>query len=149
MLSIHGSCGQPVTRVVVIEDNAPDVVLIGEALSGSPVPFEIVHFGDGEEAIAGLSAAVASGNPPDLIVLDLNMPKVSGLEVLQKIKQEPSLSSVPILVLTSSAAPDERAEAERLGVYRYLRKPFDLYEFLEQVGGSFRELIPAAKAQEP
>ncbi len=135
-------------RVVVIEDNAPDVMLIGEALAGSPTPFVIVHYGDGEEAIAGLTADVSAGATPDLIVLDLNMPKVNGLEVLQRIKEENSLSNVPVLVLTSSSAPEERQEAERLGVDRYLRKPFDLYEFLDQVGGILRELIPAAKARE-
>lgn len=139
--------GRAVTRVVVIEDNAPDVVLIGEALSDSPAPFEIVHFQDGEEAIAGLTAAVAGNRRPDLIVLDLNMPKVNGLEVLQRIKQESSLSDVPVLVLTSSSAPEEREEAERLGVDKYLRKPFDLYEFLDQVGGILKELMPSARAK--
>lgn len=135
-------------RLVVIEDNAPDVMLIGEALAGSPSPFEIVHYSDGEEAIAGLTADVSAGTLPDLVVLDLNMPKVNGLEVLERIKQENSLSSVPVLVLTSSSAPEERREAERLGADRYLRKPFDLYEFLDQVGAILRELIPAAKGKE-
>jgi CheY-like chemotaxis protein len=127
-------------RVVVIEDNAPDVMLIEEALAGSPTPFEIVHYSDGEEAIAGLTADASAGARPDLIVLDLNMPKVNGLEVLQRIKQEKFLSTAPVLVLTSSSAPEERQEAERLGADRYLQKPFDLYEFLNQVGGMLREL---------
>ncbi|MBV8072244.1 MAG: response regulator [Acidobacteriaceae bacterium] len=134
--------GKRAIRVVVIEDNTPDVILIGECLNGTSTPYELIHFRDGDEALAGVKSTVAGGRLPDLIVLDLNMPKVNGLEVLEAIKQDPVLANVPVVVLTSSAAPEERQAAERLGADRYLRKPFDLYEFLEQVGGIVRELIP-------
>ena len=137
---------QRTLRIVVIEDNTPDVMLIGETLRGSAIPYEIVHFKDGAEAISGLTDASAKQEPlPDLIMLDLNMPKVNGLEVLQAIKKLDSLAHVPVVVLTSSLAPDEKQEAERLGAARYLRKPLDLYDFLDQVGTIVRELIPAAK----
>jgi CheY-like chemotaxis protein len=132
-------------RIVVIEDYAPDVLLIGECLAGSSVPFEIVHFDDGEAALTGLRGTVKGGIPPDLILVDLNMPKVNGLDVLRAIKGESALSGVPVVVLTSSAAPEEREEAELIGADRFLRKPFDLYEFIDQVGGIVRELIPAVK----
>lgn len=133
-------------RLVVVEDNLPDVLLIGECLAGISVPFEIVHFEDGEQAIEGLrAAAVNEGVRPDMIVLDLNMPKVNGLQVLRAIKEEGVLSGVPVVVLTSSAAPEEREEAEQIGANRFLQKPFDFYEFLDQVGGIVRELIPAVK----
>jgi CheY-like chemotaxis protein len=135
-------------RVVVVEDNAPDVLLIGECLASSSVPFEIIHFEDGEQAIDGLRAAVKEGVRPDMIVLDLNMPKVNGLQVLRAIKEEDMLSGVPVVILTSSAAPEEREQAERIGADRFLQKPFDLYEFLDQVGGIVRELIPAVKNEE-
>lgn len=134
-------------RLVVIEDNAPDVLLIQECIASSSVPFEIVHYEDGEKATEGLRIMAREGVRPDMIVLDLNMPKINGLEVLQTIKTEAGLSGVPVVVLTSSAAPEEREQAERSGADRFIRKPFDLYEFLNQVGSVVRELIPTAKNQ--
>jgi CheY-like chemotaxis protein len=132
-------------RIVVIEDNAPDVMLIRECLAETSVPFEIVHFEDGEQALDRLRTNLAEGVLPDMIILDLNMPKVNGMEVLKTIKRERVLASVPVMVLTSSAAPEEREQAEMNGADRFLRKPFDLYEFLEQVGGTVRDLIPSVR----
>lgn len=131
-------------RVVVIEDNAPDVMLIGECLADSSVPIEIVHFDDGEAALTGM-CGTKNGIRPDLIVVDLNIPKVNGLDVLRAIKRESALDGVPVVVLTSSTAPEEREQAELLGADRFLCKPFDLYEFIDQVRGVVRELIPEVK----
>src|SRR5579875_1357537 len=132
-------------RVVVIEDNAPDVMLLEESLSGQNIRYEITHFRDGVEAISHLTDS--HGVPtPDVIVLDLNMPKVGGLEVLENIKKHEHLSSVPVAILTSSLAPEERERAQKLGANRFLRKPVDLYDYLTQVGDMVRELIPDSKS---
>src|ERR1700743_3572188 len=133
-------------RVLVIEDNAPDVMLIGESFREQELPFEITHLKDGEELLNRLRAETPGEAPFHLIILDLNMPKLGGLEVLSSIRANRAFSSTPILVLTSSLVPDEPDEARRLGANKYLRKPSDLYEFLTQVGAAVRELTGIASA---
>ena len=128
-------------RIVIAEDNTADVMLVREALNAHQIPFEITHLKDGAEAVATLSANQPGWNNPDLILLDLNMPKVGGLEVLSAIRKNAAFNDVPIIVLTSSPAPEEQQAARRLGVVHYLQKPSDLYEFIEQVGGAIQEVI--------
>ena len=127
-------------RIVVVEDNFPDVMLVGESLQSLSIEHELIHYRDGAEAIKQLCQSDLE-SPPDVIVLDLNMPKVGGLEVLRSIKKSQDLSAIPVAVLTSSLSPDERAEAQRLGADRFLRKPVDLYDYLNQVGFMLQELI--------
>ena len=129
-------------RVLVIDDNAPDVMLISESLRDQGMTFEITHLRDGEEAVSKLAKDPSEFHSYDLIVLDLNMPRVSGFEVLSRFRSAAQLSKVPILVLTSSLAPDEQEEVRRLGADRYLNKPADLYEFLSSVGSIVKELVP-------
>jgi CheY-like chemotaxis protein len=136
------SHGQSI-HVVVIEDNAPDVMLLEESLCGHDIRYEITHYRDGVEAVYQLAHLHTA--PPDLIVLDLNMPKMGGLEVLEDIKKNEKLANVPVAILTSSLAPEERQRAQELGANRFMRKPVDLYEYLKQVGDMVRELVPAQK----
>ena len=131
---------KPLT-VVVIEDNVPDFLLIGEALNSEKIAHRLIHLRDGAEARSWITNLSEADLPPDLVVLDLNMPKVSGLEVLAALRSRDHLANVPVMVLTSSVAPAERDEARRLGAHWYLRKPVDLYDFLSQVGAVFRSLI--------
>ena len=134
-------------RVLVIDDNAPDVMLIAESLRDQGLTFEITHLRDGEEALSKLTEEPANFRLYDLIVLDLNMPRVSGLEVLSNFRAIPELSKIPVLVLTSSLAPDEQEAVRRLGADRYLNKPADLYEFLNAVGSIVKELVPKLAPQ--
>jgi CheY-like chemotaxis protein len=107
-------------------------MLVEESLSAQEIPYKITHYKDGVEALESLTNLASP--PPDVIVLDLNMPRMSGLEVLSSLRQNQALSKVPIAVLTSSLAPEERQEAHRLGADRFLCKPVDLYEYLSEVG---------------
>jgi CheY-like chemotaxis protein len=131
-------------RVVVVEDNASDVLLVNECLSGLNTPYELTHFIDGVDAVSGLCNPAPDTPKPDLIVLDINMPKMNGLEVLARIKECELLDAVPIVILTSSFSPEERENAHRLGVHRFVRKPSDLYGFLEKVTAMLRDSIPLA-----
>ena len=132
-------------RIIIAEDNAADVMLVREALDAHEIRFEMTHVKDGAEALAMLC-----DNPellvPDLILLDLNMPKVGGLEVLAAIQNNGTLAAVPVIVLTSSPAPQEQEIARKYGVIHYLRKPSDLYEFIEQVGGVIKNVIGSREA---
>ena len=115
-------------QILLAEDNPADVYLIEEALREHKVPFRITVAEDGEAAMA----MVASGEvQPDLILLDLNMPKRSGGEVLTHIRAQPHCRTTPVIVLTSSDSPADREEALRLGATSYIRKPTGLDEFLQ------------------
>jgi len=114
---------------LLAEDNPGDVRLFCEALESRAVPFELTVATDGEKAIAIVDNA--SPKQLDLIVLDVNLPRHKGDEVLRHIRSEPSLSKVPVIVLTSSAAPADQATAFWLGADLYIRKPSDLEELLE------------------
>lgn len=129
---------QQALSVLVVDDNAPDVVLIRESLNEHGLDYTITHCANGREALDILEKRQRDAY--DVMILDLNMPKVGGLEVLAKVRKMPELESLPVLILTSSLAPDEQAQAMRLGANRFLRKPADLDQFLHDVGSAVREL---------
>jgi two-component system, chemotaxis family, response regulator Rcp1 len=118
-----------VFKILLAEDNPGDVRLFCEALESRSLPFELTVATDGEKAIAIVNDA--STTQLDLIVLDVNLPRHKGDEVLRHVRAEPSLSKVPVIVLTSSAAPADQATASGLGADLYIRKPSDLEELLE------------------
>lgn len=120
--------GSTLRRIVLVEDNRTDVQLIAEALNTHGVAHELTVLENGDEAIKHFSG---SGNPnPDLIILDLHIPKQDGLEVLEKCRQTVGLGTVPVVVLTSSDSPSERQAAEKMGVRAFLQKPMTLDGFL-------------------
>src|SRR4051794_5531976 len=108
-MSISGSA-----RIVVVEDSLSDVMLLTEALNEHAVPHELIHYRDGVEAVAKLNDPAALKPPPNLIVLDLNMPKMGGLEVLERLRRTNAFVQVPVAILTSSLQPEEQAAARRL-----------------------------------
>ena len=127
-------------RVIVVEDNGSDVILVSEALTAQQITHTIVHYRDGVEAARQLCDKPIT-EPPDLIILDVNMPRMNGLELLAHLKKVEKLNGVPVAMLTSSLEPEEHEEANRLGVDRYLRKPVDLYEYLDEIGRQLRDLL--------
>ncbi|MEO5953538.1 MAG: response regulator [Chloroflexia bacterium] len=115
--------------ILVIEDNPTEVSLIGEALTTHGVEHKMVVLSDGEKALQYLDQ-LESDPIPDLIVLDINMPKRDGLAVLVRYRMNVSLFQVPIVVLTSSDAPSDKQRAGIIGVSAFLQKPLLLGDFL-------------------
>ncbi len=99
----------------------------------SDVPNIIRVARDGAEAIDALFGAAANGKMPDLVLLDLKLPKVSGLEVLQRIRGDERTRTLPIVVLTSSDEERDIVESYNLGANSYIRKPVDFDEFIDAV----------------
>lgn len=134
-------------EILLAEDNPADVYLIREALREHGVDIAIRVASDGEEVLKLLSEAASTlpANAPRLIILDLNLPRHDGIEILQYVRSTPALSHVPIVVLTSSDSPRDRASATALGATRYLRKPSSLEQFLD-LGAVFKELLATAAA---
>jgi CheY-like chemotaxis protein len=116
-------------------------MLVEEALKAQAMRYTMTHFKDGVEALNALTNEAISAAIPDVIVLDLNMPRMGGLELLATLKRNRILQDVPVAILTSSLQPEEKEQARRLGANRFVRKPVDLYDFLDQVGNALRHLI--------
>ena len=134
--------GEVPARIVLVEDNPGDVKLLRLALRQAAVQCELQVLTDGGEgmALARHEGRYAQAPPPDLIVLDLNLPKHDGLEVLEALRADPGLAAVPVVVFSSFASAQDRARARNLGVVRFLSKPPDLDEFL-QVGMVLRSVL--------
>jgi CheY-like chemotaxis protein len=121
--------------MLVVDDNPGDVDLLREALREKAARVELRVVRDGEEAIAFLrrEGTWSHAPRPDLIVLDLNLPRVDGREVLARIKQDPELRRIPIVVMTSSGADQDVLRSYELGANCYVTKPIDLDEFFRVV----------------
>jgi CheY-like chemotaxis protein len=120
-----------VSKILLAEDNPGDVLLFREALSSRGLTCDLVVAADGQKAIALLADATSGTWRPDLIVLDVNLPKDNGDAVLRHIRRQPWLKNVPVIMLTSSASPADRATAVELGATLYLQKSSDLNELLD------------------
>jgi chemotaxis family two-component system response regulator Rcp1 len=122
-----------VFRILLAEDNPGDVLLFRECLKSCDIPFELVDAQDGQEAIDVLGNHKAAGEVGrlDLVVLDVNLPKCSGDEVLRHIRREPALSGLPVIMLTSSPRPSDQEKAGELGATHYLEKPATLDQLLQ------------------
>ncbi len=122
--------GRPV-EILLVEDNPGDVELVREALAEGAIPNSVNVVGDGVEALAYLRGqGLYSGAVlPDLMLLDLKLPKKGGLEVLAEMKADEILRRIPVIVLSSSDAPDDVLRAYDLQASCYVTKPSDLDEF--------------------
>lgn len=125
---------RPLPRLLMIDDNAGDRQLVALALADSAVAVELDTAGDGMEGRAALRAIIAGERPPcRAVLLDLNMPRLDGREVLRWARAQPALRHLPILVLTSSFSPRDRDECLALGADLVLVKPADYAGFQELV----------------
>jgi chemotaxis family two-component system response regulator Rcp1 len=126
--------GRP-AEILLVEDNPGDVRLTIEALRESKVVNNLNVARDGVEALAFLrrEGAYADAVRPDLILLDLNMPRKDGREVLAEIKAEPTLRTIPVVVLTTSRAEQDVVRSYELQANCYITKPVDLEQFFTVV----------------
>jgi CheY-like chemotaxis protein len=122
-------------KILLVEDNPGDIRLTMEALKEGKILNEISVAEDGVEAIAYLrrTGKYAAVSRPDLILLDLNLPKKDGREVLEEIKADDDLKKIPVVVLTTSAAERDILRAYNLHANCYITKPVDLEQFMRVV----------------
>lgn len=119
------------SSILLVEDNPMDVDLTKRALRRHQLASELVIARDGEEAINLIPRWEQGEIPPSLILLDLKLPRLSGLEVLERIKSHPSFASIPVVVLTTSRDDGDVKRAYQLGANSYIVKPVDFDKFLE------------------
>jgi CheY-like chemotaxis protein len=124
-------------RILMVEDDPKDVELTLTALEEYNLANEVVVLGDGEEALDYLYCRGAykdrTGDNPAVMLLDLKLPKVDGLEVLQAIKSDDKFRLIPVVVLTSSREEKDMVASYKLGVNGYVVKPVDFHEFVNAI----------------
>ncbi|MFF3448630.1 response regulator [Streptomyces sp. NPDC002667] len=126
--------GTPID-VLLVEDDPGDELMTREAFEDNKIGNTLHVVRDGEEALDFLyrRGAHTDAPQPDLILLDLNLPKYDGRQVLEKIKSDPALSHIPVVVLTTSAAEEDILRSYKLHANAYVTKPVDLDQFIAAV----------------
>jgi CheY-like chemotaxis protein len=129
----------PPVRIVLAEDNPGDVYLLEKSLKAKGIDYILHLYLDGRQAMRAIMDV--SFAPPDLILVDLNLPQRDGFDVLSTIRKEPKLENVPVAVLTSSDSAKDRRWASLHNIDRYIVKPATLEEFIDQVGSAVKDLL--------
>lgn len=126
---------QKPVEVLIVEDNEGDVRLIKEAFTGSEVDSKFSVVNDGEEALDYLykRGKFVASSRPDLILLDLNLPRVNGFDVLSDVKSNPGLQQIPVVIFSSSTSDNDVLRSYDLKANSYISKPSDFDEFLSVV----------------
>lgn len=133
------SChSKSVKEILLVEDNPDDVLLIMRAIKRLPFRSRVTLLKDGGEAFdhlftEGPSTITISGEHPDLIILDLNLPKINGLDILIRIRNDPKLIAIPICVFTSSEELDDIERCYAAGANVYMYKPFSADKYMENI----------------
>lgn len=127
--------------MLLAEDNLPDALLIGEVIRMADLPVELHVESDGELALEFFAKAEKDPNAPqpDFLLLDLNLPKVDGIALLRRLREREQWKSLPVMVITSSNAPEDRSVAAGLGA-SYFRKPAN-YEAFLKLGDTLRQFL--------
>jgi len=138
---VKRTCGQKVVGLLV-EDNRADILLLEEAISLHGVDLELHIVTDGEKAFEFIERAERDPQAPcpQLLVVDLNLPKRSGQEVIERVRRSEKCKDIPILVTSSSNSPADRKEVARLGAQDYFCKPPNYDEFLK-IGGVLKRIV--------
>ena len=131
---------RPLT-LLLAEDNLPDALLVEQAIRMESLPVAVITAVDGERAIDFVVKAEtdSSAPSPDLIVLDLNLPRADGFEVLERVRASSRYKDLPVLIMTSSDSPADRKRAAELGA-AYFRKPASYDEFVK-IGAVLRSIL--------
>ena len=125
--------GRP-ARILLVEDSVADLKLVEMALAESGGDTELLHADDGAAALVVLDEVVAGRHPrPDVVLLDLNMPRASGVDVLRRVKGDPELRTIPVVVFSTSRSDVDVAVAYACGANAYIVKPLDLQRFMTVV----------------
>ncbi|HEX7362735.1 MAG TPA: response regulator [Bryobacteraceae bacterium] len=129
-------------QILLVEDNAADIYLFRQTLERAELNFELTVIQDGDDALAFATSdgKYCAGRAPDLVVLDLNLPRVGGCELLEILRRNADMANLAVAVMTSSAASRDYERCTELGVVGYLTKPLELEDFL-RMGEVVKQLL--------
>ena len=139
----------PPMEIMLIEDNAGDVRLTVEALKEARVANRLHVARDGVEALRMLKAPGAATPRPDLILLDLNLPRKDGRDVLKEIKQDEALRHIPVVIVSTSQAEQDILHSYRLGANAFITKPVEIDQFFEAMRSLEQFWLTVAKLTRP
>src|ERR1700733_5313151 len=139
---MNNALGDRKNRLLVIEDNPADVELLRRALTIAGLDFQLTVIDDGAEALAFFRQGATPA--PDLTIVDLNLPKHSGLEIIEQMRANPIFAQAPVIILSSSSSVSDRAKMEKFKIRRYIVKPADLDEFM-RIGWQIRDLLVVSR----
>jgi CheY-like chemotaxis protein len=141
---VSGDLPARAPRILLIEDNPADVYLVREVLAAHHIAAEFHSIDDGEKALEMLDRMEQDPGPlaMDLVLLDLNLPRCDGMQVLARIAAGARLSTIPVIVLTSSDSPRDKERVLSLGAVALVRKSSTLAEFM-LLGGEIRKVLDA------
>ncbi len=130
-------------NLLLAEDNLPDALLVREAIQAEDLGVDVHIVADGELAVDFVARAAMDPDAPipHVMLLDLNLPKVDGFEVLRRVRAIEKFKTIPVIIVTSSDSPEDRSEAAKLGA-SYFRKPVSYEEFLK-IGVVLRHFLKA------
>lgn len=133
-------------QILVIEDNLADVELLRMALDSADVTYGLTIIPDGADALTFFKQGPedARATMPDLAILDLNLPKYDGLEILEAARSNGAFARLPIIVLSSSSSPRELAKIQAFGFVRFIAKPPDLDRYL-RIGDVIKEFLTESR----
>jgi CheY-like chemotaxis protein len=134
--------GAATFEVVLVEDNTADTYLFERALRAAGLRYHLQSFEDGALALDFVRACTSEARP-DAFVIDLNLPKAGGKEILSALRKSRALALVPALVITSSPSPDDRREIERLGA-TFITKPDNLDDFM-RIGYNVKAVLEGSR----
>jgi DNA-binding response OmpR family regulator len=139
----HGPEPRRKWNLLLAEDNLPDALLVREAIRRESLPIEVHLAPDGQKALDFIAAAEEDPDAPcpQLLLLDLNLPKVDGFKVLERLRASERLKDVPVLIVSSSDAASDRALAAEMGAHYFLKPPS--YAEYMKLGGVLKRLIGA------
>ncbi|MAS94786.1 MAG: hypothetical protein CMO55_16430 [Verrucomicrobiales bacterium] len=120
-------------EILLAEDSEDDVYLIKRAIRDEELPFHLTIATDGVEAMEMLAEKSSSGNLPKLILLDVNMPRMNGFEVLDAVKADPQYRQLPVVMLTSSSRDEDILQSYAKGASSYISKPSRYQEFRDMI----------------
>lgn len=142
----HSEANAMAPRIVSIEDNPGDIRLIEEAISTVDGDIELVQYSNATDALAALTASDdTAGLDVDLLLLDMNIPGKSGLEILTQLRTESSTDSLPIVVVSSSENPEDIRRVYEESANAYIKKPADPDEFIQRIRDAVRFWVPATR----
>jgi CheY-like chemotaxis protein len=132
----------PGANILIVEDSAPDAMLLRIALDEAGLDYNVTALRDGARAVEYVrrQSEIAAPDIPDMILLDINVPQVSGLEILLEIRAAQRFAAVPVLVLSSSQSPRDQSAIQRVQHTRFEIKPLDLDGYLE-LGRTIRKML--------
>lgn len=142
--------GRP-REIVLIEDNPADVQLLQKAFERSPVACRLRSLADGPSGLDHVRRSVEMGDdiPPDLVLLDLNLPGMGGLDVLAELKGSPGTRHLPVVVISTSSDPEDVVDSYRLGAAAFVRKPFRFEGYRRMAASLARFWFETAEVASP